>query len=112
MILPSKRQKIGEPTTLLDLGQDILLGIFSKIANESLEDIKNIELISKEVGNLANSSFVWKNLDLEEVPFFPNFHEVYAKRFFKFMKACQKHENSEAIYRKGLINYFHSASQE
>ena len=108
----SKRQNIEKPTTVLDLGQDILLGILSKIANESLEDIQNIELICKEFGKFANSTFVWQNLSLDNVPLFPNFHVVYAKRFFKFMKACRRAKNPEAIYRKGLINYFHPASQE
>ncbi|KAL1198877.1 putative F-box protein [Cardamine amara subsp. amara] len=103
----AKRQKIEDSKTILRLPEVILHGIFSDVANHSLNDIASAEVVSKRFGEIMNDGFVRKNLTLREVPLFPLPHEMYCKRFFKFMKLCRKSDNHEAIFRKGLINFFH-----
>ncbi|XP_024004711.1 putative F-box protein At1g67623 [Eutrema salsugineum] len=86
------------------LPQDILVEVSSCVAASSLSSVRNLRLVSKSFQQTCDDRYVISRLSLHETPLFHWNHNP--ERFSNFFKRCRKNGNPEALYRKGLINYF------
>ncbi|KAG7587071.1 F-box-like domain superfamily [Arabidopsis thaliana x Arabidopsis arenosa] len=96
--------------SLDSLPEDLLVEISSCVAASSLSEISNLRLVSKSFKRINNDGYILRRLSLNEIPLFPWFHNRV--KFHNFFKSCRKNGNPEAIYRKGLVDYFHRNSSE
>ncbi|CAA7058342.1 unnamed protein product [Microthlaspi erraticum] len=98
---PHKRTK---EFSLDSLPQDLLVEISSCIGASSLSAVRHLRLVSKPFRYVCDDSYVISTLSLHELPLFPWFHDP--ERFSNFFERCRRNGNPQALYRKGLINYF------
>lgn len=101
----SSFRKSQERTNFLDsLPEELRVEISSSIAASSLSAVRNLRLVSKSFRHICDDKNVLNRLSLHEIPLFPWFHNP--QRFSNFFKRCRRNGNPEALYRKGLIDYF------
>ncbi|VVB14841.1 unnamed protein product [Arabis nemorensis] len=68
-----------------------------------LSAIRSLRLVSKSFRHICDDKYVLYRLSLDEIPLFPWTHNPERSNF---LKRCRRSGNSEALYRKGLINFF------
>lgn len=107
-MVSSSFKKPHKPTiiSLDSLPEDLLVEISSCIAASSLSAVHNLRVVSKPFRYICDDRYVISRLSLNEneIPLFPWFHDP--ERFSNFIERCRRNGNPQALYRKGLINYF------
>ncbi|AEE35642.1 unnamed protein product [Arabidopsis thaliana] len=79
------------------------------VLSSSLSEFRNLQLVSKSFKRISNDRYILQRLSLNKIPLLPWRNR---KKFHNFFKRCRKSGNLEAIYRKGLVDYFHRDSHE
>ncbi|CAH8382751.1 unnamed protein product [Eruca vesicaria subsp. sativa] len=90
--------------SLDSLPEDLLVEVSSYTGALSLSSVRNLRLVSKTFRKTCDETYVISRLSLHELPLFH--WSKNQERFSNFFERCRRHENPEALYRKGLISYF------
>ncbi|ESQ27666.1 hypothetical protein EUTSA_v10019573mg [Eutrema salsugineum] len=101
-----KSHKTTTKISLNSLPEELLVEISSRVAASSFSDVHNLQLVSKTFQNYCNDGYVFQRVSFHGIPLFP-WHRRNREKFSKFFKRCLRNGNPEALYRKGLIDYFH-----
>ncbi|KAF8100055.1 hypothetical protein N665_0232s0027 [Sinapis alba] len=86
------------------LPKELLVEVSSRTGALSLSAVRNLRLVSKTFRQTCDDKYVISRLSLLELPLFHWSHDP--GRFANFFKRCRRNGNPEALYRKGVINYF------
>ncbi|KAJ0256038.1 putative F-box protein [Hirschfeldia incana] len=119
--------------SLDSLPDDLLLEISSRTAASSLSAVCNLRLVSKTFKRTCDEKYVISRLSLHELTFLTWYHyqdpelerkvtteleskelnkkkelerKIRTERLSNFYKRCRRNGNPEALYHKGIINYF------
>lgn len=119
--------------SLDSLPDDLLVEISSRTAASSLSAVRNLRLVSKTFKRTCDEKYVISRLSLHELTLLTWYHyqdpelerkvrteherkvlnkkkelerKVRTERLSNFYKRCRRNGNPEALYRKGIINYF------
>ncbi|KAH0679352.1 hypothetical protein KY284_020437 [Solanum tuberosum] len=92
------------------LPREILIDIVEGIASYSLKDLMRVKLSSRVLNQVANEPSVYQKVILLNIPVFIWPCSV-VRRYTSFLEMCRASENLEALYRKGVYDFFnHSDS--
>lgn len=96
--------------SLNSLPDDLLLEISSRTAASSLSAVRNLRLVSKTFKRTCDEKYVISRLSLHELTLL-SWHQGpepqrKARSLSNFYKRCRRNGNPEALYLKGVNNYF------
>ncbi|XP_010534645.1 PREDICTED: putative F-box protein At1g67623 [Tarenaya hassleriana] len=81
----------------------VLMEVISRVAVSSLADVCSLKLVSKSLHNLSNDAHVFQNVSIDEIPL--NSWKQNP-RISSFLQNCRNNGNREALFRRGIVNYF------
>ncbi|KAG9129156.1 hypothetical protein Leryth_006455 [Lithospermum erythrorhizon] len=95
-----------------EIPNELLTTIFARVASSSIGDLYNAKLSCKTLMSICDDSYVLKHASLEKFPVIS--WEQESKKIFimSFLELCQKSGNPEALYRKGVVDYFKRESMD
>ncbi|XWS73591.1 hypothetical protein CRYUN_Cryun02cG0142000 [Craigia yunnanensis] len=83
------------------LPEEMLTEILTHAASNSVTDFVNVKLCCKAFLGASNYDHIFENVSMDKLSFVP-----WNKGEKGFLKRCKDARNAEALYRKGMINYF------
>ncbi|TMW80811.1 hypothetical protein EJD97_014815 [Solanum chilense] len=86
------------------LPTELVILIVGRVASYSLEDIVSVKLCSRFLNKVCNERFVYQKVTLTIFPTEPTW--TTNQRAVSFMKICIASENLEALYKKGVFDFF------
>ncbi|KAL4282449.1 hypothetical protein GQ457_16G011030 [Hibiscus cannabinus] len=89
------------------LPEDLLSEILRYAASNSITDFVNTKLSCKAFYEVSNTDQIFKNVSMEKFNLIP-----WRKSERVFQKRCIAAENTEALYRKGMIDCFSRRKSE
>ncbi|KAL5569915.1 hypothetical protein UlMin_026490 [Ulmus minor] len=106
---PKKRRTISAdkslstPSKIFNLPNELVSKILLHVAASSSIDIFNAMLSCKLFNKQANDDYFYQKRSLEQ---FPLSRWYLTDGVLSFFKRCEKSGNVEALYRKGMVEYF------
>ncbi|XVF41661.1 hypothetical protein PTKIN_Ptkin01aG0297800 [Pterospermum kingtungense] len=92
----------NKPSNLVkSLPADMLSEILGQVASKSITDFVNTKLSCKAFLGASNYNHIFEKISLENVGFVPWFGRERV-----FFKRCKDARNAEALYRKGMLDFF------
>ncbi|TMW86256.1 hypothetical protein EJD97_021674, partial [Solanum chilense] len=86
------------------LSIELLIRIVERVAFDSLEDLVSVKLCSRFLNEVGNERFVYQKVTLASFPTEPTW--TMNQHVVSFMNICIASENLEALYRKGMFDFF------
>ncbi|TMX02376.1 hypothetical protein EJD97_021805, partial [Solanum chilense] len=83
---------------------EIVILIVERIASYSIQDLVSIKLNSRFLNEVANEHYVYHKVHWSA--FSPKPRWMMNQQAISFMNICIASENLEALYRKGMFNFF------
>ncbi|KAF9622703.1 hypothetical protein IFM89_032883 [Coptis chinensis] len=101
--MESEKKMLESNSILETIPRDLVLEILVPLASSSLSDICNTKRSCKTLNELGNNSYVLRYVSLEGV-------EVVqwepSPELLSFLPRCEESGNPEALYRRGMVEYF------
>ncbi|TMW99161.1 hypothetical protein EJD97_002964, partial [Solanum chilense] len=95
-------------STSLNLFESLLtklvILIVERVASYSLEDLVSVKLCSRFLNEVGNERYVYQKVTLACFPTEPTW--TVNQHVMSFMNICIAWENLEALYRKGVFDFF------
>ncbi|XP_071713549.1 putative F-box protein At1g67623 [Rutidosis leptorrhynchoides] len=126
MGVPTKTKKINNTTSLIEvnskkrhgkivhqpdnLPREMLVEILARVASSSFTTLFNAKLSSKDLMEAAQDDYIYQRISINKFPvihWFPPKEDVVS-----FLTRCFEKGNPEALFRRGMINYFRRANVE
>lgn len=85
------------------LPEDLLIEILAKVAASSLTNLFNAKLVTKNFLKASENGYIFRHASLKN---FSNLLWGNNDKFWSFMENCNKNGNSEALYKKGMLEFF------
>ncbi|XP_022756707.1 putative F-box protein At1g67623 [Durio zibethinus] len=89
------------------LPKEMLSEILMHAASNSVNDFVNVKLSCKAFLEASNYDHIFENVSMKKLSFVP-----WRKSEKHFLKRCKDARNAEALYRKGMVNYFSRRNAE
>ncbi|KAK9143188.1 hypothetical protein Syun_012588 [Stephania yunnanensis] len=97
-------QRDHHQCSLYTVCNDVLIEILARVASSSLPDLCSFKCANKLLHGLADDSYVFKHVSMEQIrpiPWWPlSIDEL------SFLRQCLESQNPEALYRLGMIEFF------
>ncbi|PHT65465.1 hypothetical protein T459_29890 [Capsicum annuum] len=95
-------------SSIESLPNELLTDIVARVASRSFKNFINVKLSCKVFDELANERYVYQKATLVDFPIAPWEKQTQEKisKVNSFMELCRECENTEALYRKGVLDYF------
>ncbi|KAK4372404.1 hypothetical protein RND71_007788 [Anisodus tanguticus] len=96
-------------SSIESLPNELLIEIVAKIASVSFKNYINVKLSCKVFHEVANERYVYQNATLAEFPIEPSWEKRKQEKINKltsFVELCRECGNTEALYRKGVMDFF------
>ncbi|XP_027155910.1 putative F-box protein At1g67623 [Coffea eugenioides] len=96
-------QKRSSGTSILSLPTEVLSEVLARVASSSSTDLFRAKLCCKLFNEVSDAKNIYQRVSLDRfeiVPWQKN-HKVS-----RFLKKCRQSKNPEALYRKGVVDFF------
>nr|XP_027060775.1 putative F-box protein At1g67623 [Coffea arabica] len=99
----AKAQKGSSGTSILSLPTEVLSEVLARVASSRSTDLFRAKLCCKLLNEVSDADIVYQRVSLAkyEIVAWQKNHEVSS-----FLKKCRERKNPEALYRKGVVDYF------
>lgn len=91
-------------TTIESLPTDLLFEIIAKVASDSLIDLLNLKLCSKNISEITQHDYIYQQVSLEIFPLFP--WSSITPQESHFLKHCRECCNLDSLFREAMVQYF------
>ncbi|XP_058086384.1 F-box protein At2g35280-like [Magnolia sinica] len=88
------------------LPQELVVDIIASVAASSLSDLCNVKLTCKEFHEAARDDYVFQRASIEALP---TIEWRTSSQASLFLKQCEASGNPDAVYKRGMIEYFSRA---
>ncbi|KAH0748690.1 hypothetical protein KY290_027922 [Solanum tuberosum] len=91
------------------LPNELLTDIVARVASTSFQNYINAKLSCKVFHEVANERYVYQNATLAEFSIEPSWEKEKQEKINKvasFLELCRECGNTEALYRKGVMDFF------
>ncbi|KAH0657740.1 hypothetical protein KY289_026488 [Solanum tuberosum] len=85
------------------LPRELLIDIVERIASYSLKDLMRVKLSSKVLNEVANEPSIYQKVTLVSIPYR---RWSIVQEAISFLEMCRASGNLEALYRKGVFDFF------
>ncbi|XP_049395957.1 putative F-box protein At1g67623 [Solanum stenotomum] len=102
-------------SSILLLPRVLLTEIVAKVASSSFKDLINVKLSCKIFNKVAKKRYVYQKVTLVDFPIEPSWKKQTQEKIngvTSFMEQCRKCGNTEALYRKGVVDFFKNDKPE
>ncbi|KAG5589628.1 hypothetical protein H5410_040142 [Solanum commersonii] len=82
---------------------ELLIDIVERIASYSVKDLMNVRLSSRVLNQVANEPFVYQKVTLVNLPYR---RWSIVQEAISFLEMCKAPGNLEALYKKGVFDFF------
>ncbi|KAJ7979073.1 F-box protein [Quillaja saponaria] len=108
VLKPTKRSSIFQReknriAPINSLPNELLQQVLARVAATSFSDIYNAKLSCKAFLGAAEDDFIFEHISMDK---FPRNSWDPSNKVFSFLKRCLQSGNAEALYRKGMMDYF------
>ncbi|KAM3267899.1 putative F-box protein [Capsicum chacoense] len=95
-------------SSIQSLPNELLTDIVARVASRSFKNFINVKLSCKAFNELANEQYVYQKATLVDFPIAPWQKQTQEKinKVNSLMELCRECGNTEALYRKGVVDYF------
>nr|XP_027060848.1 putative F-box protein At1g67623 [Coffea arabica] len=96
-------QKRSSRTSILSLPTEVLSEVLARVASSSSADLFRAKLCCKLFNEVSEAKNIYQRVSLDrfEIVPWPKNHKVS-----RFLKKCRQSKNPEALYRKGVVDFF------
>ncbi|XP_058777039.1 F-box protein At2g35280-like [Vicia villosa] len=98
-------EHVSSSSTMQSLPRELLLDLIAIIGSQSFIDLHKMKVCCKDFLEVAQESYVLQKISLENFPFI-EWTRTPNENALLFFKQCVESENSESLYRDGLLKYF------
>ncbi|CDP07942.1 unnamed protein product [Coffea canephora] len=99
----ANEQKWSSRTSILSLSTEVLSEVLARVASSSSTDLFWAKLCCKLFYEVSDADNIYQRVSLDKfeiVPWQKN------DKVSRFLKKCRESKNPEALYRKGVVDYF------
>ncbi|XP_071925386.1 putative F-box protein At1g67623 [Coffea arabica] len=99
----ANEQKESSRTSILSLPTEVLSEVLVRVASSSSTDLFRAKLCCKLFYEVSEADNIYQRVSLDKfeiVPWQKN------DKLSRFLKKCRESKNPEALYRKGMVDYF------
>ncbi|XP_055827376.1 F-box protein At2g35280-like [Solanum dulcamara] len=96
-------------SSIESLPNELLTEIVARVASFSFKNFINVKLSCKVFNEIANEQYVYQKATLADIPIEPSWQKQEEEKINKvtsFMELCRECGNTEALYRKGVMDFF------
>ncbi|XP_049369352.1 putative F-box protein At1g67623 [Solanum verrucosum] len=103
-------------SSIKSLPNELLSEIVARVASSSFLDYINVKFSCKIFNGVSNDPYVYRHISLEEFPIggcsWKSENEENENKLSLFMRTCMESGNPEALYRKGVVDFFRKERPE
>ncbi|XP_058084500.1 putative F-box protein At1g67623 [Magnolia sinica] len=85
------------------LPQDLVVEIVASVSASSLSDLSNMKLLCKDMHEAATDNYVFRHASIEALL---TIEWRISSQASSFLKQCEASGNPDALFRRGMIEYF------
>ncbi|XP_016454997.1 putative F-box protein At1g67623 [Nicotiana tabacum] len=103
------KKRVVNSSNIKSLPNELLSEVIARVAFSSFTDYINAKLSCKIFNGVSNDQYIYRHMSMEEFPLGPPWKrdkEEKEKKVSLFMRMCRENGNAEALYRKGVIDFF------
>ncbi|CDP20768.1 unnamed protein product [Coffea canephora] len=99
----ANEQKGSSGTSILSLPTEVLSEVLARVASSSSTDLFRAKLCCKLFYEVSDANNIYQRVSLDkfEIVLWQKNHKVS-----RFLKNCRESKNPEALYRKGVVDFF------
>ncbi|TMW90579.1 hypothetical protein EJD97_015527 [Solanum chilense] len=105
----NKRIEQNFCSSIESLPNELLTDIVARVASFSFKSFINIKLSCKVLNEISNERYIYQKATLVDFPIEPLWQKETEEKINKvtsFMELCRECGNTEALYRKGVMDFF------
>nr|GEY86878.1 putative F-box protein At1g67623 [Tanacetum cinerariifolium] len=92
-------------TKLQYLPRDLLVGILGRVASSSFTDVFNAKLSCQDFLDAVEDEYIFQNISMDKFTIIPWSQQTDSE--ISFLTKCLNLGNAEALFRQGMVEYFH-----
>ncbi|XP_019259774.1 PREDICTED: putative F-box protein At1g67623 [Nicotiana attenuata] len=103
------KKSVVNSSNIKSLPNDLLSQVIARVASSSFTDYINAKLSCKIFNEISNDRYIYHHMSMEKFPIGPSWKrdkEDKEKKLSLFMRMCGESGNAEALYRKGVVDFF------
>ncbi|XP_012846894.1 PREDICTED: putative F-box protein At1g67623 [Erythranthe guttata] len=100
----NKKRNTKAVSSMFDsIPHELVSEVLSRVASSSIKDIFNAKLSCKMLNEIAEDTYVYQRVSLDEVPIIP--WKPISQEQVTFLNRCLQSENPESLYRQAVVSF-------